>query len=246
MDYDRTAIAPVYDRTRDLTDDLMAVWLDRVTRDAAPAPGAVIIDLGCGTGRFSRPLAERFQARVIAIDPSQTMLDAARAKGAGAAIEYHLAPAEALPLPDASADCVFISMAFHHFSKPQQAARECRRVLRPHGRVCLRNITRETDFPHRHFFPSVEADLPARGAIDSVFAAAGFARLVHETLTQPVAPDWAAYEGKIALRAYSTLARLPDAEFAAGLARLRAFVASDAPPGPVTEEVDWLVFGPAA
>ena len=39
-----------------------------------------IVDLGCGTGRYSEPLSVHFQADVIGIDPSEKMLEEARKK----------------------------------------------------------------------------------------------------------------------------------------------------------------------
>jgi SAM-dependent methyltransferase len=60
-----------------------------------------------------------------------------------------------------------MSTVYHHLSDPTRVARECHRVLRKGGYICIRNSTRESDFPHRHFFPALEApiasDLPALG-----------------------------------------------------------------------------------
>ena len=62
----------------------------------------------------------------------------------------------------------FMSMVYHHLGSPAAAARECYRVLRDGGYVCIRNGTRESDFPHRHFFalqPLIDSELPARAEI---------------------------------------------------------------------------------
>ena len=76
MDYDRTAIAKTYDAARGYSPEVLRLWLELVAA-AAPRDVALIVDVGCGTGRFSRPLAERFDTRVIGIDPSQNMLEIA-------------------------------------------------------------------------------------------------------------------------------------------------------------------------
>lgn len=242
MDYDKTEISSVYDETRGLESDQLKVWLDLVHRDAHPDPGALIVDLGCGTGRFSEPLAERFSARVIAVDPSEKMLDVARRKSKTSRVEFLQSPADSLSLADSAADIVFMSMVFHHLENPRAAAGECRRVLRSGGRVCLRNVTLEANFPHRRFFPGVEADLPARRTIETVFAAAGLTAVARDTVTQVVSPTWSDFAKKISLRAYSTLARLSDDEFERGMAALNSHAASRSPTEIVTEEVDWFVF----
>ena len=246
MDYDGTDIASVYDRARTLAPETLQFWLDLVARDAAPAPGSLIVDLGCGTGRFSEPLAENFNARVIGVDPSSKMLDQARGKLRGDRVVFECASASALPVGDGAADLVFISMALHHFDDIAAAARECRRILRKGGHVALRNTTGDTDFPKYHFFPAigplVAAELPPRSRIAEPFQNAGFSLSVHEIVPQAVAEDWQAYAQKAAMRADSFLSRISDADFATGIAALRAHAAA-APPGQVvTEDVDWFVF----
>ena len=60
MDYDKSKMATVYDEARSLTPEGLRQWLDLLSRDARLLPGALVVDLGCGTGRFSEPLAEAF------------------------------------------------------------------------------------------------------------------------------------------------------------------------------------------
>lgn len=97
MDYDSSTIATVYDNARSLSAEGLDLWLGLVARDASPPEGCLIVDLGCGTGRFSLPLAERFKAHVIGVDPSQKMLDEARKKRSTGRVEFRQAPAHALP-----------------------------------------------------------------------------------------------------------------------------------------------------
>jgi SAM-dependent methyltransferase len=242
MDYDKSNIASVYDRARDLAPGLLQRWLDLVARDASPAPGSLIVDAGCGTGRFCGPLAERFAARVLGVDPSEQMLEVARKKSGSGRVEFQRAGAGSLPLAPATADMVFMSMVWHHLPDAGAAAKECRRVLRSGGHVCVRTITRDADFPHRRFFPIIEAQFPTRRHIQDVLAAAGFALVAHEVVTQAVAATWPEFVDKVALRAYSTVASLGDKEFEAGMAALRSHAPPGGPDREVTEEVDWFVF----
>lgn len=87
MDYDTTAIAATYDDARRFPPVEMRRLLDLVAVHS-PANPNLIVDIGCGTGRFTHPLAERFQTRVIGIDPSEKMLEAARAKASGARVDF--------------------------------------------------------------------------------------------------------------------------------------------------------------
>src|SRR5262245_31009546 len=146
MDYDKTNIAATYDAARSYRPEVMRRWLDPLERHAPAAP-SLIVDVGCGTGRFTFPLAERFAAHVIGIDPSETMLAAARQKTTTGSVEFRQAPAEHLPLADGTADIVFMSMMLHHLNDRAAAARESRRILAPKGRVYVRNTTRDSLYP---------------------------------------------------------------------------------------------------
>jgi len=246
MDYDATEIGTAYDKARALAPETLRIWQDLLSVHIETAAISLVIELGCGTGRFSELLAAHFGVEIIGIDPLKKMLDQARRKPAAGNVVYRQAAAEALPLPDGCADVVFMSMVYHHLTDPAAVARECHRVLRRGGYVCVRNGTRESGFPHRHFFPALRAliasGLPSRRAIRSVFAVGGFTPIVHRVVTQVTAPDWPSFIEKSTLRADSFLARLSDDDFQRGMAALRtpgnAINQNDA----VTEEIDWFVF----
>jgi SAM-dependent methyltransferase len=89
-------------------------------------PGTTVLDLGAGTGKLSRLLVET-GARVVAVEPVEEMrqlLETVRG------VEALAGAAEAIPLPDASADACTIAQAFHWF-EPVVALAEIHRVLRP-------------------------------------------------------------------------------------------------------------------
>jgi ubiquinone/menaquinone biosynthesis C-methylase UbiE len=246
MDYDKSDIATIYDEARTLTSQELQRWLNLCSVFIDRSRVSLIVDLGCGAGRFSEPLAAHFGARVVAIDPSQKMLDQARQKIVSGNVTLLRASAEALPLSESSVDLLFMSMVYHHLAAPMLVAKECRRVLSEDGHACVRNSTREAAFPHRRFFPSirrlVDSELPARRDIGYTFTAAGFTPAAHEIVRQVVAHDWPRFVYKSSLRVDSLLARLPDDDFKAGMAALHAHASKTNPNDAVTEEIDWFVF----
>jgi SAM-dependent methyltransferase len=241
VDYDKSDIATIYDEARALTPERWKQWQGLLAMHIDRGAVSTVIDLGCGTGRFTELLATHFGAEIIGIDPSGKMLDQARRKRIAGNVVFRQGSADALPLPDGSVDLAFMSQVYHHLADPSAVARECGRVLRHGGHACIRNTTRDCDFVYRHFFPLdplIESDLPSRHDIDSVFAAAGFVATGHRIVSQFVAADWPSFVENSALRGDSFLARLPDEEFDRGMAALRAHGRDNC----VMEEIDWFVF----
>ena len=117
-------VAETYDRVRP---PYSRVLLDRAEELLELDARSRVLDLGAGTGRVTRELAQRFE-NVVAVEPDERM----RALH-GEAIE---GSAEAIPLEDASVDAVFVGEAFHWFD-PEAAIPEIARVLRPRGGLAI-------------------------------------------------------------------------------------------------------------
>ena len=248
MDYDDTDIAVAYDLGRSHGPEVLDLWMSTVSSylDERAAITS-ILDLGCGTGRFSEALAVHFDAEVIGIDPSKKMLEQARSKQTDPRVRYQFGRAEAIPLPDESVDLVFMSMIFHHLKDPALAARECRRVLRDRGTAFLRAGTREriSSYPYVDFFPAsrqiLEGCLAKCKDVCQVFETAGFRTIAVDVVTQEIAPTFQRYAEKISAGADSVLASLSQTDFEAGLEALRSHAArvdSEA----VYEPIDVFVF----
>jgi SAM-dependent methyltransferase len=246
VDYDLTNIPAGYDRGRDHGPEVLDLWMDVIESHVDGGPFRTILDLGCGTGRFCEGLASRFRAHVVGVDPSEKMLDQARRKRQGVGVHYERGTAEAIPLVDGAVDMIFMSMSFHHFRDPEQAARECRRVLRADGSVVVRAATREQipSYPYVPFFPGtrsmLEDLLPDRPRLCAVFETAGFRCVEWQIVTQAIAPSWAAYADKLSAGGDSVLARLTEEELASGLDAVRRH--RDGPGRPVVEPIDVLFF----
>lgn len=119
-------IATDYDRLRPSPPEAAIDWL-------LPANCQVAVDLGAGTGLLSRALARQVP-RVVAVEPDERMAAVLQDRSPG--VEVVPGRGEAIPLPDASADGVFISSAWH-WMDPELAVPEIARVLRDGGRFGL-------------------------------------------------------------------------------------------------------------
>jgi ubiquinone/menaquinone biosynthesis C-methylase UbiE len=246
MDYDETTIATTYDAARGYRPEVLCQWLDLIAAHVSARP-TLILDVGCGTGRFTYPMSEHFQTRVIGIDPSEKMLEGARKKPTNCRVEFRQAEAEHIPQEDSSTDVVFMSMVMHHLRDRALAAQECRRVLRQGGKVCVRNSTCDSIYPQSRFFPGmlpmIANELPSRDEIVAIFEHAGLLLLAYQRISQPVAMSWKELAEKLAMRADSFLARLPQAEFEAGMAALHAYANHCDPHDAIIENIHFFVFG---
>jgi ubiquinone/menaquinone biosynthesis C-methylase UbiE len=247
VDYDRTNIPEGYDRARDHGPEALALWMSIIESRVGGRPIRRILDLGCGTGRFSQAFATQFDAEVVAVDPSHKMLAIARAKPHEARVHYEEGRAEAIPLEARSVDMVFTSMTFHHFTDRAQVARECRRVLRPGGVLVVRTASREqiASYAYVPFIPVTrrlhEEVLPRLEEVRATFEGAGFRHVSSELVTQTIAPTWRVYAEKLEAGGDSVLARVSPHELEAGLERVRSHAAA-VDPQPVTEPIDLLLF----
>jgi SAM-dependent methyltransferase len=102
-------------------------------------PRRTVVELGSGTGKFTRALRPLGSA-VVAVEPTRGMRRVFERTVPDVPVLD--GTAEAIPLPDAFADAVVAAQAFHWF-RPRPALREIARVLRPGGGVGLVGNTRE-------------------------------------------------------------------------------------------------------
>lgn len=135
-------------------------------------PACQILDLGCGTGWFTGQLARLSggpKGSVTGADLSPGMLNYARSAGAPG-IGWLVADAESLPLEDNSVDVIFSNLMIQWCNNSAGVLAECRRVLRPGGRLFvstlldgtleeLRSAWQKADPGHEHVnqFESEEA-----------------------------------------------------------------------------------------
>jgi SAM-dependent methyltransferase len=117
------------------------------------SPGDGVLDVACGTGKFSRSFATTVgdEGLVVGIDVSETMLTRAvqDTREAGLDVAYILGDAQELPLRPQTFDAVCCFAAFHLFADPMRALDRMRDVLTPGGRLALFTTVRGRSLPLR-------------------------------------------------------------------------------------------------
>lgn len=117
--------------------DLFGDRFDLLAMLAIADSSWVVGDLGCGTGRLSSRLAP-FVARVIAVDSSAAMLQAAENQlSMHDNVELRRGTLEDLPLRDAEIDLALLVLTLHHVAEPRKVLQEACRVLQPQGALLL-------------------------------------------------------------------------------------------------------------
>jgi demethylmenaquinone methyltransferase/2-methoxy-6-polyprenyl-1,4-benzoquinol methylase len=190
------AIAPGYDVTnRVISLGLDVGWRRRTVRSLGLPPGAVVLDLACGTGDLCRELAVEGLAPV-GIDRSAGMLAAARSAGRGPAPLVR-GDALALPLRSGALDGVVCGFALRNFAALAPVLAECARVLRPGGRLALLEVDAPSQpllrLGHRLWFgrvvPFVGGLVAARSGAPRARAAAAYRYLPASVAYLPPAPE---------------------------------------------------------
>jgi demethylmenaquinone methyltransferase/2-methoxy-6-polyprenyl-1,4-benzoquinol methylase len=167
------AIAPSYDLNNRLHSVWMdQFWRRKAVKLAKLQPSDRVVDVACGTGdltiAFAHALAWRGNpseriGQVVGVDFTYEMLPLARDKWLEGGLLFdrptdpHVDPsvrrilqlingdAQALPLPDQSADVVSIAFGIRNVADPATAIREFFRVLRPGGRVIILEFSLPTN-----------------------------------------------------------------------------------------------------
>jgi SAM-dependent methyltransferase len=185
--------------------------------------GRRVLEIGCGPGRGAAALAERYGARVTALDASPAMLAAAR-EHTPASVDLILGRAEQLPFPDGTFEAAVAQFVVHLLDRPRAFA-EVRRVLTPDGVLFVKTVDPELLDGHwaLPLLPSYlgieQARFPTEAALRADLAGAGFARVdVERAERERVMTRDEAIE-ELRSGAYSTMRLLSPGELAEGIRR---------------------------
>ena len=157
--------------------------LYEIVRNLGLPAKADALDLGCGEGRFSIELAKRFGFLVTGVDPvprnievANHALNDATKRGPGLAdlVHFQLGAAETLPLADSSIDLIWCREVLVLVEDLGTAFAECRRVLRPQGRMLIYQNSRTDQLEPREAELLGETGRFDARQMEAAFSAAGF------------------------------------------------------------------------
>lgn len=202
--------------------------LDAWLRDVAHiAPGRTVLDLGAGTGKFTKRLVG-LGASVIAVEPVAAMRS--RLAADLPQVTTLEGTADCIPVPDASVDSIVCAQAFHWFATSAAVA-EMHRVLKPSGVMALVWHVRDQSVPWVAAIDAIlaphEGNTPrySSGMWRRMFPAPGFGPLAetrfphgHTGRAEQVIVD--------RQLSVSFIAALPEAERAKVAADMRALIAT--------------------
>jgi len=254
-----------FDKVAAVYDDFMGRWtrlyLPALRRAAALVPGQRILDLATGTGEAALMAAEAAAPAsvILGADISLAMLRGAKAKLGARPIRLAAMDAQALACRDAVFDAVISQLGLMFVPDPRAGLRECRRVLRPGGRLAAlvwstadrvawfgalaEELTRHLPARRTEILQGVSLGAPGRLA--RLLGDADFAEVSVTTETQSfVFESFDAYWGHIesgAIRAGLLLRELPEDARRAVKDRVRARLAPFASRGRLVMPTEALV-----
>lgn len=126
--YDQVVDRQIGGRTR-------AMVRERVERESALGR---LAEFGCGTGYYTRVLAARAD-QVVATDLSPGMIAVAQARAGARNVTFQQEDCQRTAFPDGHFDTAFMSLVLH-FTEPERALAEMRRILKPGGTLILSNL----------------------------------------------------------------------------------------------------------
>jgi ubiquinone/menaquinone biosynthesis C-methylase UbiE len=190
-----------------------------------------ILDIGCGTGRFTIPFAERFPNHtVLGADKSSNMLAQAQQKQGANRVLWSVQDICSQGFDSESFNLVFVSDLLHHIANPLDAIRECRRVLRPGGWLLCKYgaMDKIAQDPEHLFFPETvaidAARTPTQEMVGDWLVAENFRYVNSQTLREQTRISGADRLAAARAKSISVLHMIEQDHFDKGLKALALYV----------------------
>lgn len=235
-------MAPIYDTYRGV-DAQVLEYLSRRVKARASGRGQALLDIGCGTGRYSIQLAETYGLQVMGVDVSEKMLNQAKEKHPSGV--WLLKPIEDAGFSDESFDFILMSYVIHHLKDYPRTLSDCHRYLRPGGALFI--VTDSHDqFHHSYYhqlvprimkidlnrFPDIDALCDTLTRIDFKVDVAELSKRNTVSSRRDVEDT----VEKTRRKAFSTLTYLTDDELETGARRVKEYLLNELRRGPVVED----------
>jgi len=235
-------MAPIYDKYRGV-DAQVLEYLSRWVKAREPGRRQALLDIGCGTGRYSIQLAITCNLQVTGVDVSEKMLNQAREKHPSGV--WLLKPIEETGFSDSSFDIILMSYVIHHLKDYPRTLQDCHRYLRQGGSLFIVTDSHE-QFRNSYFHQLVprilEIDLNRFPDIDTLrdtLTGIGFkvdVTELHKRRTVSSSRDVEDIVEKTRRRYVSTLTYLTDDELETGARRVEEYLLNELGKGPVVED----------
>ena len=201
----------------------MEFCLSKIADLGRISAGSIVLDVGCGTGIYTIPLAKKTDAVVFGLDSSKEMIKKAKMKEDSQIVEWQIGDAENLPFDNAHFDCAIMTLVIQQIVNKKKAIDEIYRVLKKNGTFVMmtkshgqlrRSLimdfpkTRQIDFKRFPTIPMLKYMLSSAGFKNTRYhvVSAGITRVSMEE-----------YLEKIRKKFISTLTLLSEEEFQEGL-----------------------------
>lgn len=226
-DWDYSALARHYDRRADYAPAAIEAALSAMSL----AHGGRVADVGAGTGKLARPMAER-GLQILAVEPNDEMRALGTRNTAGLTVSWREGTGEHTGLDDGCVGAVSFGSSFNVVNQ-EATLRECRRIVEPRGWFCCLWNHRDLDDPLQARIEEViRRSIPGyqygsrREAPTAVLAASGlfgdiqpFSSAFSETMTRQAVMD--------AWQSHGTLARQAGPGFGAILDAISTALQTD-------------------
>lgn len=220
----------MYDRARPSDAAHLEWWFEKIAEKGGLGPGRRLLDLGCGTGRWTLPLVQRTGCHAVGVDNSPEMLERARSKDRESRVTWVLGDVERLEVEPESFDCALMSLMMHHLENHLAAFHGVFRALRSGGVFLIRQGTLEQiqdDVVHRLFPEALSVDrkrTPFRVEIERWLRRAGFEKIEIDEVRQITHLSNDELLKDLRLRVCSVLRLISDKEFEEGLRRTEEYI----------------------